>query len=703
MAIAGTLEVQMLANLARLQADMTGAKNIVGSSMKSIEKSVDLAKNALGALGIGLSVGAFINLVHSTIEAADAMNDLSQRVGIAVADLAKYELAAAQSGTTMEALAKGIKGVSTNMLEHGDALKAAGITATTADGAMQQLADVFSNMPDGMEKTALAVKLFGKAGMDLIPMLNNGSTGLEEAALKSAKYAAQMAILAPASDRFNDSMAEITMASKVMGMSILNNAMPRLEEITKAMAMAAQESGVLKAGLVGIGGLIREGFGKPIEKNWLGLNAWLNDANADLQAFFGNFKTAGELRNMANEGRMEVIALSGGPAPEATKPKVFDEVAWKKEYSRIMGAIGGTGGTGGTGGVKKSEISEFDKLMTKLGVDVSKAASEAEAALNGYNKAQTEFVELTKSGAWKSFTNDQRASAAALYALRIESELATATTKLLAAADLAAAEAHDNYLISLVDGLDKAKADSEALRETNDRMGLSVIAIAALDASKLEAQAVTLDLLAIKTLDKNLDQVQYDLYRAQSAELRTLAQLKLSGAMKSTDMTVADNIDKQSKDAAQVLHDDLKGALSQAFRDSKDPIKAFGDALGNVIFTRVTNSLADAMATQILGNSAVKSIGSFFGMSFDGGGYTGSGSRSGGMDGKGGFPAILHPNETVFDHTKGQQTGGVTININATVGDIASKSDVVAGMRATANQITSSLMRSSQYGGAASR
>ncbi len=55
--------------------------------------------------------------------------------------------------------------------------------------------------------------------------------------------------------------------------------------------------------------------------------------------------------------------------------------------------------------------------------------------------------------------------------------------------------------------------------------------------------------------------------------------------------------------------------------------------------------------------------------SFDGGGFTGTGSRSGGMDGKGGFAAILHPNETVIDHTKGQ-AGGITIinNIDATGG-----------------------------------
>lgn len=52
-------------------------------------------------------------------------------------------------------------------------------------------------------------------------------------------------------------------------------------------------------------------------------------------------------------------------------------------------------------------------------------------------------------------------------------------------------------------------------------------------------------------------------------------------------------------------------------------------------------------------------------MSFDGGGYTGSGSRTGGVDGKGGFPAVLHPNETVVDHTRASGGGGGTVvNVN---------------------------------------
>jgi hypothetical protein len=49
--------------------------------------------------------------------------------------------------------------------------------------------------------------------------------------------------------------------------------------------------------------------------------------------------------------------------------------------------------------------------------------------------------------------------------------------------------------------------------------------------------------------------------------------------------------------------------------------------------------------------------------SFDGGGYTGGGARTGGIDGKGGFPALLHPNETVIDHTKPGNAGGGQVSV----------------------------------------
>lgn len=162
-----------------------------------------------------------------------------------------------------------------------------------------------------------------------------------------------------------------------------------------------------------------------------------------------------------------------------------------------------------------------------------------------------------------------------------------------------------------------------------------------------------------------------------------------------------------SADFAGELRDDVKNALSNAFRDSNNPVQAFGDALGNIVFTRLSTSVAEALATAAFGNGSAGSTGFLTTalnlLTFDGGGYTGSGSRSGGMDGKGGFMAMLHPNETVVDHTKGQSTSSqsVVVNINNVVGDVASQSVVIDGMRTVRAQIMGELSRSMRYGGAA--
>ena len=64
------------------------------------------------------------------------------------------------------------------------------------------------------------------------------------------------------------------------------------------------------------------------------------------------------------------------------------------------------------------------------------------------------------------------------------------------------------------------------------------------------------------------------------------------------------------------------------------------------VFSDILNQLAN-MALQF----AFKSFGAGIGVpGFDGGGYTGDGARSGGLDGKGGFLSVLHPQETVIDH-----------------------------------------------------
>lgn len=120
---------------------------------------------------------------------------------------------------------------------------------------------------------------------------------------------------------------------------------------------------------------------------------------------------------------------------------------------------------------------------------------------------------------------------------------------------------------------------------------------------------------------------------------------------------LGDTIKSSVGDSLMAITERTK-TVAEAFRDmAKDIIKQLYDVL---VVQRLVGSFnpATGVGTGITG-FLTKGLGSL--LSFNGGGFTGHGSRSGGVDGKGGFPAVLHPNETVIDHSKGGGSAGGTI------------------------------------------
>ena len=219
----GSLVVELSANVARLQADINVARASVDRGMGAITKSAQVAQAALGALGVSLTAGALTSAIKGTIDFADNINDLSQRLGISIRELGMWKLAAQQSGADLGVVARGVKALSASMVEHAERFRKAGITATNANDALLQLSDIFRALPDGIQKTSLAIELFGKAGLDLIPMLNQGSAGLAEAQAMAREYGDRLAALAPHADKFNDLMEELKLQSSAAGFNIVHN------------------------------------------------------------------------------------------------------------------------------------------------------------------------------------------------------------------------------------------------------------------------------------------------------------------------------------------------------------------------------------------------------------------------------------------------------------------------------------------------
>lgn len=148
--------------------------------------------------------------------------------------------------------------------------------------------------------------------------------------------------------------------------------------------------------------------------------------------------------------------------------------------------------------------------------------------------------------------------------------------------------------------------------------------------------------------------------------LRTKNDLMLGGASSGQALKTANKqqLDLDKAHLKGELNDVFNSSLRQAFADKslKSGVAALFDGVGDRVFDKALDNLSSSLAdiassalSGLFGGGKSGGIGGFLSslFSFDGGGFTGRGSRSGGVDGKGGFAAILHPNETVVDHTKG--------------------------------------------------
>jgi hypothetical protein len=247
-------------------AKLTSIRNATSELTGSFSK-LGAAFTAIGVTGFVTGIAA---TVKSAIDAAASMGDLSQKTGIAVAELTALDYAMRREGVTTEAFGKGIKELSKNLIEAGDASSKAGklFKILGVEGsagpreALLKIADAFQALPDGATKATLATQLFGKAGQDMIPALNNGAAGIrqieEEARRLGVTFGGETA---KAAKEFSDNVFALQESSKSLGIELAEKLLPGLNNIAKAMKEAAQDGGLLRAAWVGLGGVLAEALG----------------------------------------------------------------------------------------------------------------------------------------------------------------------------------------------------------------------------------------------------------------------------------------------------------------------------------------------------------------------------------------------------------------------------------------------------------
>jgi hypothetical protein len=236
----------------RIKADVQGENNIrrLGNSMQGLQGQAKNAamnfsslKGAVMGFGAAIAgsaiVGGLTAIVKKSIDAGDELFNLQAKTGIAAKALIGLGNAAKLADVDQGTLAKGLTKLSVNLVKAAEGnddlarkFQALGVKVkdsngqvVPADRALKQIADRFADMPDGAQKAAAAVALFGKSGAELIPLLNEGATSMEKFTYKVGDdFAAR-------SDLFNDTITELGIKAQGFGLELTDALLPALQSI----------------------------------------------------------------------------------------------------------------------------------------------------------------------------------------------------------------------------------------------------------------------------------------------------------------------------------------------------------------------------------------------------------------------------------------------------------------------------------------
>jgi hypothetical protein len=610
----GRLEIELVANAARLISGMKDAQTQVAGSMKSIEGGVGKLQDAFKGLAALAGVASFGLWIKSAIDAGDEAFNLSQKLGVSVKELGGLQLAFKLAGVEGDAMEKGLVKLSVQISSNGKALQSLGVDARGANGTLRSTTDVlkdvadrFAGMDDGARKTAIAVQLFGKSGAAMIPLLNEGSAGLREMDEMARKLGLTMSDeTARSSDQLNDTLDLLKMAVQGVARQAVAEVLPSLTNMAAGLLKASTEGDTLKTAAQLLATVLKTLF-TAVMGVAEGLNTLAIGASATWRAFLA--ATDGEFSKAA-----DIIKQAGTDIASGwSKTSEIVQKAWSNtaDTSMVQGArvIGiarqmgeaqteqGKAADAATKAAAK-QAEEYDKLTASLDKQLVTVTAEigARGKLNEAQKLEIDIRARLNDGTLK-LTEAQRAE--------VEAKLDAVKA---AMADRDAQKAADEARRKLSESIGKQNEDLvkqiEAQQKANEESGLTTQQIARLEIQRLRDAAATAQQNAQLRIQSGINDEVTKEYQQQAENLRKLADEKEKG--------VHVEAAQQARDAwaetTKSIYDGLTDALMRAFESGKGFMDAFKSTLKNAFKTLVLEPTIRAVMGPVAG-----AVGSLFG------------------------------------------------------------------------------------------
>jgi|GEM_PF-3124124 len=463
----GRAERETNKRAAAIERRMRKMGDVIGKGLKA---AAAVAVASLGAISVG---------VKRAIDAADELGKMSQRTGISVEALSRLEVAASQSDTSLESLQKSIVNLGRAQLEARKGseeqvalFKALGVEISdlqslSPDQLLKRIADAFQATADSPEKAAVAMKLFGRAGAELIPLLNGGSEQLERFDRLSDELGNTLSTeTALAAAEFNDKLDLVQTGLNGVWRTAAADLLPTLNKLAEdfndprfregfaSLVTGAVEATVAVAGLLSEIGNVTRFVGEELARQTVGPGLQdLQEIEAQITSLeqrlekrqkrpgrVGLFAdTTDQLKaelELLKKRRQEAIELAkfmedqakkrGGdkpmPAADAPKPAGIDFDAWQKAIKQREAAASAAAAARRSEAEATRAQAEADRLAAQAqreaeaaSADFLRVTEDLRAELGGpLAQVQLEYIrredELVRLGNLAGLTQEELAS-----------------------------------------------------------------------------------------------------------------------------------------------------------------------------------------------------------------------------------------------------------------------------------------------------
>jgi hypothetical protein len=214
---------------------------------KAFGRSVSSTGRSLVASSVAIIAPA-IAAAKLFASMGDEIGKMAKRTGIAVEDLSQLKFAVEQSGSSIATFQKGILTMakSLNDAERGlttktEALAALGIeyrdlAGLAPEDQFKTIAEAISKVESPTTRAAAAMEIFGRAGKELIPLLNGGRRAIEDLQAEAEALGLTMSTEdAAAAEEFTDNMNKLIQSAKMAVFQIGSQLAPVFTDLGESL------------------------------------------------------------------------------------------------------------------------------------------------------------------------------------------------------------------------------------------------------------------------------------------------------------------------------------------------------------------------------------------------------------------------------------------------------------------------------------